>query len=138
MEEYYIGQIFEGAYPPEAAMWCNELGGCYIEEIEPDNDIKRFEIKKVPALTPEQEKARIGNLTCTKREFALILGQMGISYAQLKSLISENDNAQLEWDLCTELLRKNPLLDIMAAKLDIKPEQIDSIFRYANGEIEEL
>lgn len=33
-EEYYVGQIFEGVYAPEAAIWCNTNGAC-IDEIEP-------------------------------------------------------------------------------------------------------
>lgn len=31
MEEYYIGYVFDGLYPPEAAQWCNENGTCHIE-----------------------------------------------------------------------------------------------------------
>ena len=33
MEEFYIGQVFEGVYPPEAAVWCNE-NNAHIEEVE--------------------------------------------------------------------------------------------------------
>lgn len=33
MSEYYIGQTFEGIYPPEAAFWCNE-NGAWIEKQE--------------------------------------------------------------------------------------------------------
>lgn len=45
---YKIGQIFEGEYPPEAAVWCNESGKAYIEEIEPQDGVRRFQIVKVP------------------------------------------------------------------------------------------
>ena len=83
----------------------------------------------------QKEKERIENLTCTKRVFALILQELGISYSQLKELIATNEQAQLEWDLCVELERKNPLLDIMALQLGITAEQLDGLFRYANGEI---
>lgn len=83
----------------------------------------------------QAEKERIGNLTCTKRVFALMLQELGISYLQLKELIATNEQAQLEWDLCVELERKNPLLDIMALQLGITAEQLDGLFRYANGEI---
>lgn len=82
-----------------------------------------------------KEKERIGNLTCTKRVFALMLQEMGISYASLKELIATNEQAQLEWDLCVELNRNNPLLDIMAGTLGITPIQLDGLFKYANGEI---
>ena len=34
MEEYYIGYVFDGLYPPKAAQWCNENGTCHIEENE--------------------------------------------------------------------------------------------------------
>ena len=82
-----------------------------------------------------KERERIGNLKCTKRVFALMLQELGVSYTQLKELIATNEQAQLEWDLCVELERKNPLLDIMALQLDITPVQLDNLFRYANNEI---
>lgn len=82
----------------------------------------------------ERERERIGDLQVTKRVFALGLQQMGITYSQLKELIATNEQAQLEWDLCVELERKNPLLDVMGAQLGITPEQLDYIFRKANGE----
>lgn len=67
--EYYIGKIFEGVYPPAAAIWCNQ-NNAYIERIDPieqeveetyiDEDgkektrvvvitVRRYEIKEVPA-----------------------------------------------------------------------------------------
>ncbi|MBQ2396027.1 MAG: hypothetical protein II304_03135 [Bacteroidales bacterium] len=82
-----------------------------------------------------KEKERVGNLKCTKRVFALMLQELGITYTQLKTLISSNEQAELEWDLCVELERKNPLLDIMAGTLGITPVQLDGLFKYANGEI---
>ena len=30
---YEIGQIFEGEYPPEAAVWCNTRGDCSIQQV---------------------------------------------------------------------------------------------------------
>ena len=83
----------------------------------------------------QKEAERIANLTCTKRVFALMLQELGISYTMLKELIATNEQAQLEWDLCVELQRSNPLLDVMAMQLGITAEQLDGLFRYANGEI---
>ena len=85
----------------------------------------------------QEERERVANLTCTKRVFALMLQEMGISYTQLKELIATSEQAQLEWDLCVELERKNPLLDVMAGQLGVTPEQLDKLFLYANGEITE-
>lgn len=50
---FEIGQIFEGKYPPEAAEWCNEGGKAYIEEIEPVDGVRRFQIVAVPEPTDE-------------------------------------------------------------------------------------
>lgn len=61
MAEFYIGQIFESKYPPEAAVWCNQ-NNAYIEKI---GDHK-YEIKAVPpAPAPSEEeikKQRIAEL----------------------------------------------------------------------------
>lgn len=83
----------------------------------------------------QKEKERIGQLTMTKRVFALGLKQYGISYSQLKELIATNEDAQLEWDLCVELQRNNPLLDVMASQMGITSVQLDDMFKIANGEI---
>ena len=83
----------------------------------------------------EKERQRIGQLQITKRVFALALQQLGITYSQLKTLIATNEQAQLEWDLCVELQRNNPLLDVMAAQMGISSETLDYIFRKANGEL---
>lgn len=32
--DYKIGQIFEGEYPPEAAVWCNTRGDCSIQQVD--------------------------------------------------------------------------------------------------------
>ena len=86
----------------------------------------------------QKEKERIAQLKCTKRVFALMLKEVGIDYlTMLKPLIESNPQAQLEWELCVELERSNPLLDIMAAQLMITSEHLDLIFRYANGELTE-
>ena len=44
------------------------------------------------------------------------------------------EQAQMEWDLCVELLRGNPLIDVMCGYLGVTPAQIDYIFQKANGE----
>ena len=107
------------------------------------NDIEKYiyvggELVLNPNYEAEQaqkEKERIAKLTCTKRVFALMLQELGITYTMLKQLIATNEQAQLEWDLCIELERGNPLLDIMAMQLGITSEQLDGLFMYANGEI---
>lgn len=82
-----------------------------------------------------EEQERIANLKITKRVFAIALrDNFNIPYNELKQVIAQSDDAQLEWDLCVELHRNNPLLDIMAGQMGITSEQLDYIFRKANGE----
>ena len=82
------------------------------------------------------EAERIGNLECTKRVFVLMLEQLGVGYFdKIEPLIKSNPQAQLEWELCVKLERKNPLLDVMASQLGITPVQLDNLFKYANNEI---
>ena len=83
----------------------------------------------------KKEKEKISMLKLTKRVFALALQKLGITYTQLKELISTNEQAQLEWDLCVELERSNPLLDELAGKVGITAEQLDTIFMEANKEV---
>lgn len=97
-------------------------------------------IKEVIHIVTEEEKqarerARLDSLTCTKRVFMLILEQMGVTYAQVKQLIASSEQAQMEWDLCVELLRGNPFLDTMAAQMGFTSADLDYIFKVANGEI---
>lgn len=68
-EEFYLGQIFDGIYPPEAAYWCNDGGIYHIEELSedpetgeavgPDKERRLFKIVENVAitLTPEEEAA---------------------------------------------------------------------------------
>lgn len=39
---FEIGQIFDGEYPPECAVWCNRHGDRWIKEIEPLEGVRRF------------------------------------------------------------------------------------------------
>lgn len=121
------------------AEFYKSIGMVELDVQQSDIDNAWYLAEKCPMKTDEQkeleEKERITKLTCTKRVFALMLQELGITYTMLKQLIATNEQAQLEWDLCIELQRSNPLLDIMAMQLGITSEQLDGLFMYANGEI---
>lgn len=85
-----------------------------------------------------EEAERISHLKMTKRVCALMLRQLGISYTTLKETIASSEQAQLEWDLCVELERSNPMIDIIGASFGLSSAQIDQMFKYANGEVESL
>ena len=120
------------------AAFYRSIGMSLLDVEQSDVDNKWYVAEKCPHKSGEEKEAeereRIGNLQITKRVFALGLQQIGITYTQLKELIATNEQAQLEWDLCVELERKNPLLDLMAGQLGVSSEMLDYIFRKANGE----
>ena len=121
---------------------CKEIVGISMEEYNKDKDrlvIKGDELifnQDYAEILVTREKERIANLRCTKRVLALVLKELGVSYANLQALIATSEDAQLEWELCVELERSNPLLDILGAQLGLTPTTIDKIFKYANGEID--
>jgi hypothetical protein len=83
-----------------------------------------------------KEKERIARLSCTKRDFVMMLEQQGIDYFEtLEPMINANRQAKLEWQLCEKLYRFNPLIDQLAGSLGITSEQLDTIFKVANGEV---
>ena len=110
----------------------NYNNGYIIEELE-----DRIEAwGKTDKEKEDEEKERIGNLQCTKRVFVLMLEQLGLDYfEQIEPEINANRQAKLEWELCVELQRKNPLLDQLASKFGITSKQLDDLFKFANGEI---
>lgn len=55
---FFIGQIFEETYPPEAAAWCNSHGDRYITELEKGGDKRRFQIVAVPEPSLEEVKSQ--------------------------------------------------------------------------------
>lgn len=72
---FEIGQIFEGKYPPEAAVFCNSRGDCYIEEIEPQNGILRFQIVAVPAPTLDELESKVRaerNMKITETDYYMM------------------------------------------------------------------
>lgn len=73
-EEFYVGQIFEGSYPPAAAIACNK-NGWYIEVIGDH----RYEIKAVPPAPAPSE--------------AEIIAQQ---VAELKAKLSDTDYAVIK------------------------------------------
>jgi len=120
-------------YSCNNALWqdFNDNDGKYIwvnDEIVPNPDWDEIQRRR--------EAERVANLTCTKRVFVLMLEQLGHDYfEQIQPLIDANRQAKLEWELCVELQRKNPLLDIVASEIGVTSEQLDNLFKAANGEI---
>lgn len=72
---FEVGQIFETEYPPEAALWCGE-NKAFIEEIESENEMRRFQIKAFPE--PTQEELEALALAQAKNERAEAVSQITV------------------------------------------------------------
>lgn len=83
----------------------------------------------------KKEKERIARLNMTKLDFSNCLIELGVSYTQLKELLATNEEAQRQWDLCERVYRFNPMLEQLASVFGITPEQLDMMFKKANGEL---
>lgn len=129
-----IDRLIADGYKPLQEAEKPEDGDYTLTYRNTKNYVKEVVTLPTPEEIAERERIRVLGLKCTKRVFALILQEMGVSYTQLKELIASNERAQLEWDLCVELERSNPLLNIMAAELGFDSTTVDNIFKYANGE----
>ena len=91
MSEYYPGYVFrEGDDYPEVASWCN-ANGCYIVEITPDDDGRRFEIVKIPPKSLDEAKTeKIDEINAAKNKQ---LDTGGLEYEE--DLFAYDDKALL-------------------------------------------
>ena len=135
----YIGEAKEGYIFVADDVYVNYLADSDRYKIGDHKVIDIIDTEEYKEIKRLKEKERVANLKCTKRVLVLMLEEIGKDYFKdILPLIEANRQAKLEWELCVELERKNPLLNIIGAKLDISPEQIDLLFKYANGEVSSL
>lgn len=135
---FNIGQIFEYIYTPEASEWCN-ANNCYLEEIEPINGVRRFEIKEVkPYIETEEEKrTRLDKLSMTRGDLfeALIFafGKDENDVIQIVELMTEIDDITKKIYInriknALDFYRGYPAVDMIGQILGITPEQLDQFF----------
>ena len=100
---YEEGQIFEGKYPPEAAIWCNE-NGCHIEEVDSKDGIRVYKIVKNEIYVPTKQEI----LSQKESEY-------GMNRWQREGILAENSSysyfakarAQELEDLAEEIRQEN-------------------------------
>ena len=103
--EYARGQIFEDDYPAEAAQWCNSSQNAIIEEIEPLNGVRRFQIvENAPhEETPEEMQERYTRAAQFALDaFAKTRGYDGIMSA-CSYVASTDQQFRLEGEYCVSL-----------------------------------
>ena len=109
--EFQIGQIFESEYPPEAAMWCNESGKAYIEEIPAVDGIRRFQIVAIPE--PSEEELAAQELAQAKAERA----------DAVSKLIVEVDGMRFDADEESQTRMGRTIAAAVALEVDISAEK---------------
>lgn len=98
-EEFKLGQVFEGIYPPEAAQWCNEGQMYHIDEVDPNPETgeRRFEIVKneVYEPTPEELAAMEAQIKAAQEQFIkenhdklTAVRKMGLTDDEAKAMMS--------------------------------------------------
>lgn len=108
---YQINQIFEIDYPPEVAVWCNEQGNCYIEEIDALDGKRRFQIVAIPEPTPEEIEAQ--ELAEAKAERA----------EAVSKIIVEVDGMKFDGDETAQTRMGRTISAAMALGVDLNTEK---------------
>lgn len=132
MAEYYIGQIFARMYPTDAADWCNN-NNAYIDEIEPENNIRRFQIKEQEPYVPTPED--IDKLTMTAWDFVGVLKQAGLNSNQIMRFLNSNPDIQLHLTCCQNVYCgvAKSLMPITYEGITITAEMVEKAFRDKHG-----
>lgn len=132
MTEYYIGQIFTGMYPTDAAEWCNN-NNAYIDEIEPENNTRRFQIKEQEPYVPTPED--IDKLTMTAWDFVNVLKQAGLNSNQIMMFLNSNPDIQLHLTCCKDVYCgvAKSLMPITYEGITITAEMVEKAFRDKHG-----
>ena len=99
-----IGQIFENTYTIEVAEWCN-ANNCYIEEIEPIDGVRRFEVKEVilHVETEEERQQRIAKLTMTPLDFINFLVSCGLTLEQINYYLETHLDVKMQLTYCSNV-----------------------------------
>ena len=130
-----IGKIFEGIYTVEAAEWCN-ANNAYIEEIEPINGVRRFEVKEVlpyvpPVETEEERQVRIAQLYLTAADVERAVYKVkGITFDDILEMdLQDVDKKALKIELkANHFYRGNPYVNAIGSLLGFTSEQLDNFF----------
>lgn len=104
-QEFYLGQIFDGIYPPEAAYWCNDGQIYHIEEIDPNPETGERRFKIVENVPYEPTEEEIEAAQAAYEEWS-IRNNMQLEFVRTLNLNDDNVeymvNSLPQWDANTE------------------------------------
>ena len=94
---FFVGQIFDSSYPREAAAWCNE-NQAYIEELEQQEGVRRFQIVAVPEPTLEEQAAALQKHYTVLIQRLLDTEAQKLGYDDCKSVCTYVDTGVAKFD----------------------------------------
>lgn len=115
---FNVNQIFEGEYPPEAAIWCNRQGNCYIQEIDSIEGKRCFQIQK--KTEPSIEELRSAKLEMLEAWF--------LYYRTAKTTFVESSLGFKANSNSTAYMDVDGLIGILEAQKEIGQENPTVIF----------
>ena len=105
-----------------------------IEETDVDYQLVGGEYV-TPEVAVQKEKERVAMLKMTPRDFLLACTQkLGIEWSKLKELMDNNAQVAIELQFCNHVYKDNKLIDQLAGQFGVTSEQLDNLFKTANGE----
>lgn len=130
MADFYVGQIFEEHYPPEAAYFCDEHN-YYLADIPPLKGKKRFQICELPEPTAEE----INNLTMTPLDFINVLQEFGLTLADINAYLESNLAVKMQLTYCNNVYCgvAKALMPITYEGVTITAEMVETAFKIKNG-----
>ena len=105
-EQFYIGLIVEGEYPEGLVDWCNSQEiPTTIEEIEPLDGVRRFEVKEVQPYieTEEERQQRIAKFTMTPLDFINFLVSCGLTLEQINYYLETHLDVKMQLTYCSNV-----------------------------------
>lgn len=130
MEEYKV--VIEGkviTIPEDIYIAWNEDKDRYIFNGETLVDNPDY-----PQIVEERERARIHELKMTPLDFLKAIEAYGVTYDMVKQIMDANPVVERELRFCQNVYRKHPMIEQFATQFGITSEQLDNIFKAANGE----
>ena len=138
--EFNIGTIFEEEFYSEAHSWVVQQNNVGIEEIEPQNDVRMFQIVDTTP-TEEQEQQRISMLSLTGADVERgIYKAKGMDFDDIIAYVTQLqpiglDIKALKIELkANNFYRGNSYVDAVGTLLGFSKTQLDKFFEDGNYE----
>lgn len=84
----------------------------------------------------QKERERVAMLHMTPLDFLKAIIKMGISYDTIKGIMEANPEVDMEMKYCQNVYRGHPMINQFATQFGVSQEQLDYIFKKANGEVD--